>query len=150
MKYRLLPKDHFSSLLILAICILKDSVLFAAHPVLNAVGEQVELKMPIELMGEGDLSPTALCLGRQPSPRCVFLVPIARESKVRNCEFNGIAYCFIERNEIFCVVSARGRMLFAMSELCGYPKRSSDLLYWNFSGSGDVSASQGVSVSSGK
>lgn len=38
-------------------------------------------------------------------------------------------------------------MLFAMSKLSGYPKRSSDLLYQNSSSSGDVSASQGVSVS---
>lgn len=97
MKY-CLPWDHFSSLLILAICILKDSVLFLQPP--SAVGQQVELKMLIELVREGDLSPTALCQGRQPSPRCVFLVPIARESKVRNCEFSGIAYCFIERNEM--------------------------------------------------
>lgn len=68
----------------------------AAHPtVLNAVGERVELKMLLELVGEGDLSPTALCLGRQPSPRCVFLAPVARESKGRNCEFSGIACCFV-------------------------------------------------------
>lgn len=96
MKYCLSPKDHLSSLLILVICILKGSVLSAAHPVPNAVGQQVELKVLIELVRDGDLSPTALCLGRQPSPGCVFLVPIARESKVRDFEFSGLPIALLK------------------------------------------------------